>query len=72
VSPFLFKTWNLVSDPTTDHIVSWAPDGLTFVVHKPDAMVRASHCLCACVPSAQRASCTAHARAARRDTEFET
>jgi len=41
VAPFLFKTWNLVNDPATDAVVSWAPDGLTFVVHRPDVCVRA-------------------------------
>jgi hypothetical protein len=40
VPPFLYKTFNLVSDAATDAIVSWAPDGLTFTVWKPDDMVR--------------------------------
>jgi len=32
------KTWNLVSDPNTDHIVSWTADGRTFTVWNPDMM----------------------------------
>jgi hypothetical protein len=40
VSPFLWKTFSLVSDPATDAIVSWSPDGMTFTVWKPDVMVR--------------------------------
>jgi heat shock transcription factor len=34
----LRKTWNLVSDPSTDHIVSWTADGRTFTVWNPDQM----------------------------------
>lgn len=36
VSPFLYKTFNLVSDPATDSIISWSVDGTSFIVHRPD------------------------------------
>uniref|UniRef100_A0A7S4HGU4 HSF-type DNA-binding domain-containing protein n=1 Tax=Vannella robusta TaxID=1487602 RepID=A0A7S4HGU4_9EUKA len=32
-APFVRKTFELVSDANTDHIVSWSPDGLSFVIH---------------------------------------
>ncbi|KAJ7534486.1 hypothetical protein O6H91_13G096800 [Diphasiastrum complanatum] len=35
VAPFLTKTYNLVDDPSTDDIVSWSEDGITFVVWRP-------------------------------------
>eukprot|EP00192_Tetraselmis_astigmatica_P006267 CAMPEP_0117669000 /NCGR_PEP_ID=MMETSP0804-20121206/11874_1 /TAXON_ID=1074897 /ORGANISM="Tetraselmis astigmatica, Strain CCMP880" /LENGTH=441 /DNA_ID=CAMNT_0005476979 /DNA_START=56 /DNA_END=1377 /DNA_ORIENTATION=+ len=31
-APFLLKTWNLVNDPASDHIISWSSSGLSFVV----------------------------------------
>lgn len=34
------KTWNLVSDPSSDHIISWTADGRTFTVWNPDLMER--------------------------------
>ncbi|GFP96362.1 heat stress transcription factor b-4 [Phtheirospermum japonicum] len=34
-APFLTKTYQLVDDPTTDHIVSWGEDDSTFVVWRP-------------------------------------
>lgn len=34
-SPFVRKTFELVSDPLTNKIVSWAPDGLSFTIHNP-------------------------------------
>ncbi|KAL2520936.1 Heat stress transcription factor B-4 [Forsythia ovata] len=34
-APFLTKTYQLVDDPTTDHIVSWGEDNTTFVVWRP-------------------------------------
>lgn len=40
VSPFLFKTYNLVSDPSTDAILSWKADGKSFIVHHPERMAR--------------------------------
>jgi len=33
--PFILKTYQLVSDPTTDHIVSWDEDGKSFTVWNP-------------------------------------
>ena len=36
VSPFLYKTYQIVIDPSTDHIISWNSDGTTFIVHRPD------------------------------------
>lgn len=33
--PFLLKTYMLVQDPATDHIISWNPDGTAFVVWQP-------------------------------------
>jgi len=34
-SPFLVKTYRLVDDPSTDHIVSWGDRNNTFVVWRP-------------------------------------
>ncbi|XP_020583107.1 heat stress transcription factor B-4b-like [Phalaenopsis equestris] len=34
-APFLTKTYQLVDDPCTDHIVSWGEDGTSFVVWRP-------------------------------------
>ncbi|KAG6486445.1 heat stress transcription factor B-4b-like [Zingiber officinale] len=34
-APFLTKTYQLVDDPRTDHIVSWGGDATTFVVWRP-------------------------------------
>ncbi|XP_022766003.1 heat stress transcription factor B-3 [Durio zibethinus] len=33
--PFLLKTYKLVEDPATDHIISWNADGTGFVVWQP-------------------------------------
>lgn len=38
--PFLIKTFNLVDDPSTDHIISWNHDGSTFVVWRPPEFAR--------------------------------
>ena len=32
------KTWNLVSDPSSDHIISWSAQGRTFTVWQPDLL----------------------------------
>lgn len=34
-APFLTKTYDLVEDPTTDHIVSWGQSHTTFIVWRP-------------------------------------
>lgn len=34
-APFLVKTYRLVDDPSTDHIVSWGDNNNTFVVWRP-------------------------------------
>jgi heat shock transcription factor len=34
-APFLVKTYRLVDDPSTDHIVSWGDQNNTFVVWRP-------------------------------------
>lgn len=39
-APFLTKTYQLVDDPTTDHIVSWGEDETTFVVWRPPEFAR--------------------------------
>lgn len=39
-APFLTKTYQLVDDPTTDHIVSWGEDDTTFVVWRPPEFAR--------------------------------
>ncbi|KAK1433479.1 hypothetical protein QVD17_10389 [Tagetes erecta] len=39
-APFLTKTYQLVDDPTTDHIVSWGEDHTTFVVWRPPEFAR--------------------------------
>ena len=39
-APFLTKTFQLVDDPLTDHIVSWGEDHTTFVVWKPPEFAR--------------------------------
>ncbi|WIA09074.1 hypothetical protein OEZ85_008488 [Tetradesmus obliquus] len=38
--PFLTKTYDLVDDVSTDAIVSWSPDGRSFVVWKPPEFSR--------------------------------
>ncbi|XP_076935956.1 heat stress transcription factor B-4-like [Bidens hawaiensis] len=39
-APFLTKTYQLVDDPTTDHIMSWGEDDSTFVVWRPHEFAR--------------------------------
>ncbi|KAK4770518.1 hypothetical protein SAY87_031050 [Trapa incisa] len=39
-APFLTKTYQLVDDPSTDHIVSWGEDDATFVVWRPPEFSR--------------------------------
>ncbi|KAJ0643992.1 putative transcription factor HSF-type-DNA-binding family [Helianthus annuus] len=39
-APFLTKTYQLVDDPTTDHIVSWGEQDTTFVVWRPPEFAR--------------------------------
>ncbi|CAN6306518.1 unnamed protein product [Urochloa humidicola] len=39
-APFLTKTFQLVDDPRTDHVVSWGEDGVTFVVWRPPEFAR--------------------------------
>ncbi|KAG6434771.1 hypothetical protein SASPL_106413 [Salvia splendens] len=39
-APFLSKTYQLVDDPATDHIVSWGEDDTTFVVWRPPEFAR--------------------------------
>ncbi|GKA06351.1 heat stress transcription factor B-4-like protein [Tanacetum coccineum] len=39
-APFLTKTYQLVDDPNTDHIVSWGEDDATFVVWRPSEFAR--------------------------------
>ncbi|KAL5766241.1 hypothetical protein ACOSP7_016858 [Xanthoceras sorbifolium] len=39
-APFLTKTYQLVDDPLTDHIVSWGEDNNTFVVWRPPEFAR--------------------------------
>ncbi|KAI7748471.1 hypothetical protein M8C21_009294, partial [Ambrosia artemisiifolia] len=39
-APFLTKAYQLVDDPTTDHIVSWGEDETTFVVWRPPEFAR--------------------------------
>ncbi|KAG8363125.1 hypothetical protein BUALT_BualtUnG0001900 [Buddleja alternifolia] len=39
-APFLTKTYELVDDPSTDHIVSWGQDDATFVVWRPSEFAR--------------------------------
>ncbi|KAL5580320.1 hypothetical protein UlMin_012762 [Ulmus minor] len=39
-APFLTKTYQLVDDPLTDHIVSWGEDQTTFVVWRPPEFAR--------------------------------
>ncbi|GLT81776.1 hypothetical protein SLE2022_002100 [Rubroshorea leprosula] len=39
-APFLTKTYQLVDDPQTDHIVSWGENETTFVVWRPPEFAR--------------------------------
>ncbi|CAI0465158.1 unnamed protein product [Linum tenue] len=39
-APFLTKTYQLVDDPSTDHVVSWGEDESTFVVWRPPEFAR--------------------------------
>ncbi|OMO98423.1 Heat shock factor (HSF)-type, DNA-binding protein [Corchorus capsularis] len=39
-APFLIKTYQLVDDPLTDHIVSWGEDETSFVVWRPPEFAR--------------------------------
>ncbi|KAF6145757.1 hypothetical protein GIB67_016206 [Kingdonia uniflora] len=39
-APFLTKTYQLVDDPATDHVVSWGEDDCTFVVWRPPEFAR--------------------------------
>jgi HSF-type DNA-binding len=39
-APFLTKTYQLVDDPCTDHIVSWGDNDTTFIVWRPPEFAR--------------------------------
>jgi len=38
--PFLIKTYEMVEDPATNHVVSWGPGGASFVVWNPPDFAR--------------------------------
>ncbi|KAK4481155.1 hypothetical protein RD792_012035 [Penstemon davidsonii] len=40
IPPFLSKTFDLVDDPSLDHIISWGPNGDSFVVWDPVEFAR--------------------------------
>ncbi|XP_022145971.1 heat stress transcription factor A-2d-like [Momordica charantia] len=35
--PFLIKTFEIVDDPSTDHVISWGREGVSFIVWDPKA-----------------------------------
>lgn len=37
VSPFIELIWDLISNPDSDHIVSWSPNGTSFCIIDPQA-----------------------------------
>ncbi|GBF96308.1 heat shock factor [Raphidocelis subcapitata] len=39
-APFLSKTYDFVEDPDTDSVVSWGPDGRSFIVWDPTVFAR--------------------------------
>jgi hypothetical protein len=39
-TPFLVKTYEMVEDPATIHVVSWGPGGASFVVWNPPDLSR--------------------------------
>eukprot|EP00299_Pterocystis_sp_00344_P015752 c7878_g1_i1.p1 GENE.c7878_g1_i1~~c7878_g1_i1.p1 ORF type:complete len:236 (-),score=29.23 c7878_g1_i1:89-796(-) len=39
VPSFLTKTWDIVNDPDTDHIISWNETGMSFIIHDTTAFL---------------------------------
>lgn len=37
VSPFIEMIWEIVSDPLSDHIIRWSPNGTSFCITSPSA-----------------------------------
>ncbi len=40
VPAFLAKLWQMVNDPRTDDIISWSPDGRSFLIHNQSAFAQ--------------------------------
>lgn len=36
ISPFIELIWDIVSDPSLDHILSWSPNGTSFCIHNQE------------------------------------